>query len=167
MRMSHVDKLTFFPIKCTFDPFTCFDFNFVKIIALSIYILNTFVNICTFGDAYVASMQLFEQYYLHVYLVSLKTLLLSVSAHTLPPMKMLCASFITSLLSSSVSKTQSTDDRIERDETMHNDEESEESEEELSRRKSRRPTCMSLFQVLVRITGTHRIQLPIRCSLQT
>ncbi|XP_073967730.1 uncharacterized protein isoform X2 [Bombus fervidus] len=93
--------------------------------------------------------------------------LLSVSAHTLPPMKMLCASFITSLLSSSVSKTQSTDDRIERDETMHNDEESEESEEELSRRKSRRPTCMSLFQVLVRITGTHRIQLPIRCSLQT
>ncbi|XP_003394578.1 WD repeat-containing protein 75 [Bombus terrestris] len=66
--------------------------------------------------------------------------LLSVSAHTLPPMKMLCASFITSLLSSSVSKTQSPDDRIERDETMQNDEESEESEEELSRPENREST---------------------------
>lgn len=74
MRTSHVDRLTFLPIKCTFDPFTCFDFNFVKIIALSIYMLNTFVDICTFGDAYVASMQLFKKYYLCVYLVSLKTL---------------------------------------------------------------------------------------------
>ncbi|KAK9297876.1 hypothetical protein QLX08_008625 [Tetragonisca angustula] len=61
--------------------------------------------------------------------------LLSVSAHTLPSMKMLCASFITSLLSSSVSKTQAADDKIDRDETMQNDEESEESEEELSRPK--------------------------------
>ncbi|KOX68688.1 WD repeat-containing protein 75 [Melipona quadrifasciata] len=63
--------------------------------------------------------------------------LLSVSAHTLPPMKMLCASFITSLLSSSVSKTQPADDKIDRDEIIQNDEESEESEEELSRPKSR------------------------------
>ncbi|KAK1133747.1 hypothetical protein K0M31_011542 [Melipona bicolor] len=63
--------------------------------------------------------------------------LLSVSAHTLPPMKMLCASFITSLLSSSVSKTQPADDKIDRDETIQNDEESEESEEEPSRPKSR------------------------------
>lgn len=66
---------------------------------------------------------------------------LSVSAHTLPPMKMLCASFITSLLSSSVSKTQSMDDKNERDDTSQNDEESaEESEEEISRPRNREST---------------------------
>ncbi|XP_017882412.1 WD repeat-containing protein 75 [Ceratina calcarata] len=65
--------------------------------------------------------------------------LLSVSAHTLPPMKLLCASFITSLLSSSVSKTQSGDDnKSERnDGTLSGDESAEESEEEVSRTKKR------------------------------
>ncbi|XP_076232800.1 WD repeat-containing protein l(2)05287 [Calliopsis andreniformis] len=60
--------------------------------------------------------------------------LLSVSAHTLPPMKMLCSSFITSLLMSSTSKTQSADDKYDRDDKVHNEEESDdESEEEYLR----------------------------------
>ncbi|CAK9809581.1 WD repeat-containing protein 75 [Anthophora plagiata] len=64
--------------------------------------------------------------------------LLSVSSHTLPPMKMLCASFITSLLTTSVSKTQSTDDKNDRDDHIPNNEESgDESEEELSRPRRR------------------------------
>ncbi|XP_076674924.1 WD repeat-containing protein l(2)05287 [Andrena cerasifolii] len=61
--------------------------------------------------------------------------LLSVSAHTLPPMKMLCASFITSLLMSSTSKAQSTDDR---DDKMHVDEESAGESEEESPRPTKR-----------------------------
>ncbi|XP_017756050.1 PREDICTED: WD repeat-containing protein 75 [Eufriesea mexicana] len=64
--------------------------------------------------------------------------LLSVSAHTLPPMKMLCTSFITSLLSSSVTKNQSVDDRIDRDDAVQSDEDSAaESEEELLRLEKR------------------------------
>ncbi|XP_076755512.1 WD repeat-containing protein l(2)05287 [Xylocopa sonorina] len=63
--------------------------------------------------------------------------LLSVSAHTLPPMKMLCASFITSLLSSSVSKTQSTDDKSDRDDTVQSDDESADESEEVSRPRKR------------------------------
>lgn len=64
--------------------------------------------------------------------------LLSVSAHTLPPMKMLCTSFITSLLSSSVSKTQSIDDKVDKDNITQKDlqeDSAEESEGELSRSK--------------------------------
>ncbi|XP_053988404.1 WD repeat-containing protein 75 [Hylaeus anthracinus] len=46
--------------------------------------------------------------------------LLSVSAHTLPHMKMLCTSFINSLLMSSTSKAQSADDKNDRDDRMNN-----------------------------------------------
>ncbi|KZC09641.1 WD repeat-containing protein 75, partial [Dufourea novaeangliae] len=60
--------------------------------------------------------------------------LLSVSSHTLPPMKLLCASFIASLLMSSTSKAQSTADKYDRDDRVNNEEESaEESESESSR----------------------------------
>ncbi|XP_043254565.1 WD repeat-containing protein 75 [Colletes gigas] len=61
--------------------------------------------------------------------------LLSVSAHTLPPMKMLCSSFIASLLVSSTSKAQSADNKHERDERMNDEEESaDESEDDFPRR---------------------------------
>ncbi|KAG7202077.1 hypothetical protein KM043_004751 [Ampulex compressa] len=60
---------------------------------------------------------------------------LSVSAHTLPPMKMLCAPFISSLLTLSSSKNQNADEKLLREETADEEEEDSEgeSENELSR----------------------------------
>ncbi|XP_003708110.1 WD repeat-containing protein l(2)05287 isoform X1 [Megachile rotundata] len=59
--------------------------------------------------------------------------LLSVSAHTLPPMKLLCSSFITSLLLSPATKTQSTDDKNTRNEAQNEADTTDESEEESPR----------------------------------
>ncbi|XP_033329848.2 WD repeat-containing protein l(2)05287 [Megalopta genalis] len=74
--------------------------------------------------------------YLHDQLGTLKggmvEELLSVSAHTLPPMKLLCTSFITSLLMSS--KTQSAESKHDRDDKANSEDEStDESENESSR----------------------------------
>ena len=66
--------------------------------------------------------------------------LLSVSAHTLPPMKLICASFITSLLTPSASRTQSIEDKNTRNENMQLEVETEDESEEESTRQIKRPS---------------------------